>query len=358
MWPFDGRWREEFPEPDREAIARQVRRIELQARQLMDSHALGNYESVFRGHGIEFSEVRAYEPGDPFQAIDWKVSARMRRPYVKRFVEDRELTVLLAVDMSASTGFGTRGRQKRDLAAEVAGVLCLAALRSQDRVGLLLFTDRVERFVRPVRGRNRTLRLLYELLAFRPRGRETDLAAALDTAARFLTVRSLVFVLSDFATRRPYTHELLGLSRRHDVVAVQVRDPAEERLPEAGLLEVEDPETGARVVADLGDPRVREALRERALEEETRLERQVRRCHAGLIRVRTDRPYAVDLASFFAARSRSRRRGLRRGRRRHPRRRPAATATPRSAGTAGAIPAGNAGPVPGGREAAPVRVVS
>ncbi|MGH7539649.1 MAG: DUF58 domain-containing protein, partial [Gemmatimonadota bacterium] len=174
--------------PDGRALERQVRRIELRARRLMDSPALGQYESVFRGHGIEFSEVRAYQHGDPFQAIDWKVTARMRRPYVKRFVEERELTVLLVVDLSASQEFGTRVALKRRLAAEVAGVLTLAAIRSQDRVGLLLFTDRVERYVRPMRGRNRTLRLLYELLAFRPEGRGTDITQALTTAARLLPV--------------------------------------------------------------------------------------------------------------------------------------------------------------------------
>lgn len=310
-------------EVDRTALAREARRLEFKARRLVDSHALGAYESIFRGHGIEFSEVRGYEPGDPFQAIDWKVTARMRRPYVKRFVEERELTVLLAVDLSASTAFGTRVRLKRELALEVAGVLCLAAMRSQDRVGLLLFTDRVERYVRPVRGRKRTLRLLYDLLCCRPEGRGTDLARALETASRLLPVRSLVFVLSDFAVplggdgggrgEYPAAEEglaraFLGLARHHDVVAVELRDPAEERLPAAGLLEVADPETGARRILDLARAPVRKALEEGARADAARLQALLRRAGVERIVLRTDRPYAAELHAFFAARARRRRR--------------------------------------------------
>lgn len=289
-------------------VVREVRRIDLQARRLMDSPALGSYESVFRGHGIEFSEVRAYEPGDPFQSIDWKVTARMRRPFVKRFVEERELTVLLAVDLSASTRFGTREKLKRRLAAEVAGVLALAAMRSQDRVGLLLFTDRVERYVRPLRGRNRSLRLLYELLAFRPTGRGTDIPLALTTAARLLRVRSLVFVLSDFVSPMPLTRSLLALSRRHDVVAVHLVDPGDYVLPARGLLELEDPETGERRVVDLANAAVRRALDESGNQEADRLAATFRRCHVDRMQLRTDEPYVTELAAFFAARARRRRR--------------------------------------------------
>ncbi len=299
-------WRE--PEPAPAELARQVRRIDLKARRLMDSPALGQYESVFRGHGIEFSEVREYQPGDPFQAIDWKVTARMRRPFVKRFVEERELTVLLMVDVSASGEFGTRGALKRQLAAQIAGVLTLAAVRSQDRVGLLLFSDRVERFARPVRGRNRTLRLLYELMAYRPRGRGTDIGAALTTTARLLPVRSLVFILSDFGDARDLTGPLLTLAARHDVVAIDIRDPAESRLPDAGWVELEDPETGRRTPVDLGDERVRAALAGRAAEDEARLDAMLDRCHVDRIRVRTDESFQAALASFFAARGRKRRR--------------------------------------------------
>lgn len=314
-WPFRRREPAAPAPPSPADIVREVHRIELVARRLMDGPALGPYESVFRGHGIEFSEVRRYQPGDPFQAIDWKVTARMRRPYVKRFVEERELAVLLAVDLSASTRFGTRGRQKAGLAAELAGVLALAAIRAQGRVGLLLFTDRVERYVRPRRGRNRGLRLVHELVAYEPRGRGTDLPEALTTAARLLTVRSLVFVLSDFLpgpgapdTREPLTRSLLALSRRHDVVGLHLVDPAETAVPEAGLLEVEDPETGRRRVLDLASPSERQAVMERAARDDAALEEVFRRCRVDRVRIRTDEPYVAELGSFFAARARRRRR--------------------------------------------------
>ncbi len=297
---------------DTDALER-VRRLELRARRLLDSQALGAYESVFRGHGIEFAEVRAYQPGDPFQAIDWKVTARMRRPYVKRFVEERELTVLLAVDVSASTRFGTRARLKRELAAEVAAVLGLAALRSQDRVGLLLFTDRVERHVPPRRGRNRLLRLLHELVTHRPAGRGTDLAGALRTAARSLPTRSMIFVITDLPVpedeeaRRALERALRGLSRRHDAIVVEIADPAERALPPAGLLEVEDPETGRRGLLDLADPAVRASLERGAAREADRRARLLRRARVDRIPLVTDAPYAAPLAAFFAARARRRR---------------------------------------------------
>lgn len=305
-----GRSRRPPPPPPLDAadVTKEVRRIDLRSRRLMDSPALGSYESVFRGHGIEFSEVRAYEPGDPFQSIDWKVTARMRKPYVKRFVEERELTVLLAIDLSASTTFGTRGRLKRRLASEVAGVLALAAIRSQDRVGLLLFTDRVERYVRPLRGRNRSMRLLHELLSYQPVGHGTDIPIALTTAARLLRVRSLVFVVSDFVSSDPLAQSLLGLSRRHDVVAVDLKDPFERTLPRAGLIEVEDAESGERRIVDLANKKTRDQFAAAGRQEDELLDRTFRRCHVDRIRIHTDRPYAPELAAFFAARARQRRR--------------------------------------------------
>lgn len=282
-----------------------ARRLEIRARHLVDSRALGAYDSVFRGHGIEFAEVREYEPGDPFQAIDWKVSARMGRPFVKRFVEEKELSVLLALDLSASTAFGTRGGQKRDLALELASVLALAANRSNDRIGLLLFTDRVERFVPPARGRNRVRRLLFDMVRHRPEDRGTDLRVALECATRLLPVRSMVFVLSDFQGPA-FERELGATARRHEVVGVHLRDPAEERLPAAGLVEVLDPETGETGVLDLASPRVRRRLELLALKEERRLQRLFARARCDRIVLHTDRPYAADLAAFFAARARLR----------------------------------------------------
>lgn len=291
----------------REDISRHVRRIELNARRLMDSRALGAYDSVFRGHGIEFAEVRAYQPGDPFQSIDWKVTARMGHPYVKRFVEERELTVLLVVDVSGSTSFGTRWRLKRELAAEVAGVLGLAASRSNDRLGLVLFTDRVELYVPPRRGRNRLLRSIHDLLTFEPAGTGTDIAVAVETAKRLLRVRSLVFVISDFMDAG-FERPLIGLARRHDVVAIDIRDPAEDSLPSAGLLEVLDPETGERMIADLGNAQTRAALARRSEAERDRVARALKRTGVDRIALHTDRPFVPELAAFFAARARAKRR--------------------------------------------------
>jgi uncharacterized protein (DUF58 family) len=292
---------------DREDISRHVRSIELNARRLMDSRALGAYDSVFRGHGIEFAEVRAYQPGDPFQSIDWKVTARMRHPYVKRFVEERELTVLLVVDISGSTAFGTRWRLKRELAAEVAGILGLAATRNNDRLGLVMFTDRLELYVPPRRGRNRLLRSIHDLLTFQPEGRGTDVRLAVEAASRLLRVRSLVFLISDFMDSG-FDRPLLGLARRHDVVAIDVHDPAEKALPAAGLLEVVDPETGTRGIADLGDSRARTELARRGAEQRERVRSTFRRCGVDHISLSTDRPYVPELAAFFAARARAKRR--------------------------------------------------
>lgn len=282
-----------------------VRRLEVRARKLMESRALGAYDAVFRGHGIEFAEVREYEPGDPFNAIDWKVTARTGRPFVKRFVEERELNVLLAVDVSGSTEFGTRAQTKKDLATEIAALLGLAATRNNDRVGLMLFSDHIESYVRPRRGRQRLRHLLHELVSHQPSRPGTDIGLALRTAGRVLKTRSLVFLLSDFRAEE-FRRELTALSRRHDVVAFHLTDPAERALPAAGLLELRDPETGRVGILDLGDARVREALAERAsarIEATTRL---FRRSGVDHLPLSTDRPYAPELAAFFARRARAR----------------------------------------------------
>ncbi|MYA32509.1 MAG: DUF58 domain-containing protein [Gemmatimonadales bacterium] len=301
-------WRPRRPVPtaDSTSASKEVRRLELKSRRFMDNPALGPYPSLFRGHGIEFSEVREYQPGDPFQAIDWKVTARMRRPYVKRFVEERELAVLLVVDVSASNEFGTRRSLKRDLVAEVASTLALAAMRAGDPVGMLLFSDRIEHYARPARGRNRNLRLLHELVSVRPEGKGTDLDLALATAARMLTVRSLVFVISDFVGAGDLARPLLGLSGRHDVVALAVDDPAETTIPASGWVEVVNPETGDRAVVDLGDAAVRQRLVERSTAGARALERLCAHCHIDLMRLGTDTPYESRLAGFFAARGRRR----------------------------------------------------
>lgn len=290
-----------LPPPD----PNDVRRLEIRARKLMENRALGAYDSVFRGHGVEFAEVRAYQPGDPFQAIDWKVTARMGRPYVKKFVEERELSVLVAVDVSGSLETGTRGRTKHELALEVAALLGLAATRNNDRVGLLLFSDRVERWIRPRRGRGRFRQLLHVLVNHEAQGLGTDLGLALRTMVRALGTRSLVFVLSDFRERE-FERELAVAGKKHDVVGIQLVDPSDESLPSAGIVEVVDPESGLSGTLDLGDRRVREHLEQRAAERETWLTGVFLRAGCDRVVLRTDSPYAADLASFFARRARAR----------------------------------------------------
>lgn len=290
-----------IPTPD----ASDVRRLEIRARKLMENRALGAYDSVFRGHGVEFAEVRAYQPGDPFQAIDWKVTARMGRPFVKRFVEERELSVLIAVDLSGSLDTGTRGCTKRQLALEVAALLGLAATRNNDRVGLLLFSDRLERWIRPRRGRGRLRQLLHVLVTHDAVGKGTDIGLALRTLVRALDTRSLVFVISDFRAA-DFHRELAVAGKKHDVVGIQLDDPSDLSLPRAGIVEVVDPETGDVSTIDLGSRRVRQEIERQAAEREARLARLFLRAGCDRIVLRTDRPYAADLAGFFARRARAR----------------------------------------------------
>lgn len=304
--------------PDRHGVPRevlrQVRLIELRTRGWVESLFGGEYHSVFKGQGMEFSEVREYQPGDDVRTIDWNVTARMATPHVKKHVEERELTVLLAVDLSGSEQFGTRGRLKAELAAEIAAVLALSAVRNNDRVGLLAFTDRIEHFVPPKKGRRHVLRLIRDLLALRPRGTGTDLAGALDYAGRVLPHRAIIFVLSDF--QRPgaapgadegipdgFERMLRILSRRHDVVAIGIADPAEEALPDAGVLVLGDPETGEEVVIDTGAT-LRARFSQHIAAERDALMHLFRRLGVDVVEVRTDASYITPLLAFFRRRER------------------------------------------------------
>jgi uncharacterized protein (DUF58 family) len=301
-------------------VLRQVRLIEMRTRGSVNSLFTGEYHSAFKGQGMEFAEHRAYEPGDDVRYIDWNVTARMGHPYVKKHVEERELTVMLLVDLSGSEQFGTRGRLKAELAAELAAVLALSAIRNNDRVGLLIFTDRVEHVVPPKKGRRHVLRLIRDLLAFRPASRGTDIAAALDYAARMLRHRSILFLVSDYQV--PYAGDDLDgetngdgglaafkrtlklVSNRHDVVAVRLVDAIEETLPDAGLLVLRDPETGEEVVLDTRRSDLRRRYDARAHAEEQALRSFFRRIAVDEIEVRTDRSYVRPLLAFFRARER------------------------------------------------------
>jgi uncharacterized protein (DUF58 family) len=297
-------------------VLRQVRLIELRTRGLVTSIFSGEYQSVFRGQGMEFSEVREYEPGDDVRNIDWNVTARTGHPYVKKHVEERELTVLLVVDLSGSEQFGTRRRFKAELAAELAAVLALSAVRNNDRVGLLIFSDHVEHVVPPRKGRRHVLRLIRDLLAFRPAGRGTDIPGALDYAARLLAHRGIIFLLSDFAPggrsgaadRRRLEKTLRLVSRRHDVIGISISDPAELELPEVGIVAVEDPETGDVAWVDTGSGRIRRIFTAVLGRERIALRRLFRRLGVDEIEVRTDEPYVRPLLAFFRRRERQRRR--------------------------------------------------
>src|SRR5687768_3769245 len=215
-------------------ILRQVKLIELRTRGLVNSVFTGEYRSVFKGQGMEFSEVREYQPGDEVRSIDWNVTARMRRPFVKRYIEERELTVMLAVDLSGSERFGTTTRFKSELATELGAVLAMSAIRNNDRVGILLFTDRVEHVVPPRKGRRHALRIIRDLLVHEPAGHGTDIPDALEYLGKMLRSKSIVFVLSDFLGQ-DLERPLKLLAQRHDVIAITIEDPSERRLPDVGL---------------------------------------------------------------------------------------------------------------------------
>jgi uncharacterized protein (DUF58 family) len=285
-----------------EMLAR-IRRIEIRARRLVANRFLGEYHSVFRGRGIEFSEVRQYEPGDDVRAIDWNVTARMGAPYIKKYVEERELTVLLAVDVSASSTFTTTGMSKRELAAEVAATLAFSAAANNDRVGLVAFTDRVEEYVPPGNDRRHVLRIIRELLYLEPAGRATNIAAALAFLARVQKRRAIVFLLSDFFDEG-YESQLRAAATRHEVVALTLGDPRDEEVPDAGLLDLEDVETGARVTVDTSDRRVRATYARRASEARARRRRAFAVAGVEEVVLRTDESYVAPLLRAFRARER------------------------------------------------------
>ncbi len=283
-------------------VLKRVRRLEIRTRKVVNESLAGSYHSVFRGRGVEFAEVREYDPGDDVRTIDWNVSARMGHPYVKKFTEERELTVILAVDASGSQRFGTARGTKHEMAAEVSALLAFSAIRNNDRVGLLLFTDRVERFVPPRRGREHALRVLRELLAFEPVGKGTSIRLALDVLRRVVTKRAVVFVVSDFQDSG-YERSLRVLGRKHDLVAIKVADPRESVLPDVGIVAAEDPETGARVLLDAGSTAVRRAYAASAASSRQAALDALRRTGVDLLEITTSEPYDLPLVRFFRERA-------------------------------------------------------
>ena len=288
-------------------LMKKIRRIEIRTRRLVVDSLAGEYQSVFKGLGMEFDEVRPYTPGDDVRSIDWNVTARTGAPYIKRYVEERELTVMLVVDASASGDFGSVGQFKRELAAELAAVLSFAATTNNDKVGLLIFSDRVELLVPPRKGRRHVLRLVRELLAFKPAGRGTDIGLALDTVNHILKRTSIVFLLSDFLEDpETYRKALTIANRRHDVVAFDLQDPLERDIPVAGLLALQDAETGRQVWVDTRNRDWRAGFARRRVRLEELKARTFRAAGVDCVPIHTGSDYAAALTGYFAMRGKRR----------------------------------------------------
>lgn len=284
-------------------ILRKVRRIEIATRGLVNEVFSGEYQSVFKGRGMTFSEVREYQYGDDIRTIDWNVTARTGSPFVKVFEEERELTVLLVVDVSASGNFGTREHLKAEVAAELSAVLAFSAIKNNDKIGLILFTDRIEIFVPPRKGRRHVLRVLREILYHQPQGKGTSIENALEYLSRVVPRRAVVFLVSDFMAAG-FSRPLSVAGKRHDLIAIRLRDRREAEIPPLGLLEMEDPETGEGLVVDTSDPEFREAFSRDSGESAAELDRLFRRSNVDVIDVETGRPYVEPLMRFFKDRMR------------------------------------------------------
>lgn len=284
-------------------ILKKIREIELKTRGFVETALAGEYHSVFKGRGMNFEEVREYQPGDEIRAIDWNVTARLGTAYVKKFTEERELTVILVVDVSASEYFGSVSQSKRELAAEVACLLAFSAIRNNDKVGLLLFTDGVELFVPPKKGRSHTLRIVREILFFEPTGRGTDPALALDYLNNVVTRRAVVFFISDFQTS-DFSRQLAVCGRRHDFIALHIEDQRERVLPNVGIITLEDAETGEQIEINTADRGTRERFAEIARTRDQELNRTLRRHNIDAITLETGEDYVPPLRSFFKARER------------------------------------------------------
>jgi uncharacterized protein (DUF58 family) len=290
----------------RESVSREllkkVLRIEIRTNRIVDDILAGEYHSVFKGQGMEFQEVREYTEGDDVRSIDWNVTARMGHPFIKRFVEERELTVMLLVDASSSGDFGTAEQMKGEIATELSALLAFSAIKNNDRVGLIIFTDQVELFVPPKKGKKHVLRLIRELLHYRPQKKRTNISEALEYLNRITRRKSVVFVISDFLDS-DFEKPLRVANSKHDLVAISIADPRERELPSLGLIELEDSETGETVLLDTSSKSTRDGFSERSERERTELQQLFRRLAIDNIEVLTDSPYINPLIRFFKMRA-------------------------------------------------------
>lgn len=294
-------------------ILSKMRQLEIRTRRLVNDSLVGEYHSVFKGRGMDFDEVREYVAGDEVRTIDWNVTARAGRPFVKKYTEERELNILLLVDISASGNFGSGTQSKRELAGEVASLLALSAIRNSDKVGLLLYTDRIEEYIPPAKGRRHVLRLVREIIYHKARGRGTDSVKALEAVGHVLHRRAVVFLISDFQSsddaeqsRTALRRAMRQTNRRHDLVAVHIEDPRERVLPDVGMLSLEDAETGELIELDTADSTVRQLFSKEAIGRVERLVSDIRSEGVDTLELKTDAPYLPALQRFFKARERRR----------------------------------------------------
>jgi uncharacterized protein (DUF58 family) len=284
-------------------IIKKIRRIQIYSARTVNDVLAGQYRSVFKGRGIEFSEVREYQVGDDVRSIDWNVTARMNRPYVKQFSEERELTVMLLVDASGSGKFGSLSQTKNEIAAEIAALIAYSAIRNNDKVGLIIFTDRVEKFVPPKKGRSHVLRVIREVLYFQPEGKKTDITSAVEYLMQVGSRRTVAFFISDFIASG-YEKKLSVANLRHDIIAVHILDPREMELPRVGLLRIEDPEDGQIILVNTRNAKMRkkfESMNKKRLDE---MARKFRSMNIDRVEIRTNASYVDPLVRFFRMRER------------------------------------------------------
>jgi len=286
-------------------IIKKIKRIEIKTSRMVSDVFAGQYHSVFKGKGMEFEEVREYQPGDEIRSIDWNVTARMGHPFVKKFVEERQLTVMLLMDASGSIFFGTQGYLKSELAAELCSVLAFSAIKNNDRVGLIIFSDRIEKFIPPRKGSRHVLRVIREVLFHKPQGRGTDIRMALDYLNKVMHKKSVCFVMSDFLDCE-FKQQLALTNKRHDVIAVTITDPREQTLPGAGIIQLEDAETKQVYFVDTASRSLREDFVKKSARLLAERLRVLRQAGVDVIDIKTDKPYAEELIRFFRAREKRR----------------------------------------------------
>ena len=292
-------------------ILKKVRQIEVRTNRLVTDSLAGDYHSVFKGSGMNFDEVREYVAGDEIRTIDWNVTARTGTPHVKKFTEERELTIMLVIDISSSNDFGSAGSSKREMMAELGSVLAFSAVRNNDKVGLILFSDFIELYIPPAKGRTHILRVIREILYFKPKGKKTELTVPLDFITKIAKRKTVIFLISDFFLSGDHEEELSRLqpklkvcNRHHDLIGVVISDPREQHLPDCGWLTLEDAETGQQVELNTSDPAIRKGWAELARDYNRKLHRTLGSAGIDSLDLTTDTSYLVPLLSFFGARKR------------------------------------------------------